>query len=66
MSVKIHFAPQDDDQPSGTVSFASWNNPDLQAAIRRAFGESPREEITDIYIDRQGVKALFVNKPESR
>lgn len=57
--IKIHFDPNENDVPTGVVSFASWEQLDLQDAIRKAFNESERENITDIYIDRRGIKALF-------
>ena len=56
--MKITFDPSNY-SPTGVVSFASWENKDLQAAIRKAFNESERENIVEIVIDRQGIKALF-------
>lgn len=56
--MKITFAPNNY-SPAGTVSFASWENSDLQAAIRQAFHESERENITEIVIERDGIKAVF-------
>lgn len=55
--MKIEFCPNE--SGSGCCSFASWENSDLQAAIRKAFNESPREQIVKIEIDRQGIKAFF-------
>ena len=46
-------------QPTGVCSFASWSNPDLLEAIRRVFGTSPREELVEIVIEREGIKAVF-------
>jgi len=46
-------------QPCGVISFASWTNSDLLAAIRQAFHESPREQIIEIVIEREGIKAIF-------
>ena len=57
--MKIHFAPTDTDGPTGVVSFASWNNRDLQGAIRQAFCESSREQIVELWIAREGIKAVF-------
>lgn len=48
--------------PSGIVSFASWDNPDLHKALRQCFHESPREEISEIHVDDKGIKAVFVVK----
>lgn len=56
--MKITFDPNNSSM-TGTVSFASWHNEDLQAAIRRAFNESPRERIVEIEIDQNGIKAKF-------
>lgn len=56
--MKIQFAPSNY-APTGVVSFASWENADLQAAIRQAFNESPREQIVEIVIERDGIKAVF-------
>ena len=61
--MKINYAPNDSQQkPSGAVSVLHWENADLQAAIRRAFNESPRETIVQIDIDRYGIKAYFDKK----
>jgi len=59
--MRIKFQPPNY-SPSGLVSFASWENHDLQEAIRRAFNESPREEIVELVIDRDGIKAVFGTK----
>lgn len=56
--MKVNFCPSNY-QLSGVVSFASWNNPALIDAIRKAFNESPRERIEEIVIDRDGIKARF-------
>ena len=56
--MKIIFCPNES-KMSGVVSYASWENRDLQDAIRRAFNVSPREEIVEIEIDRAGIKAKF-------
>ena len=56
--MKVNFNPQDYDL-TGCVSFCSWSNPEIQDAIRKAFNESEREEIVEIVIDRQGIKAKF-------
>ena len=56
--MKIKFLPSNY-SPTGIVSFASWDNHDLQEAIRRAFNESPREQIVEIIIERDGIKAVF-------
>lgn len=60
-TMKINWCPGDY-SPSGVVSFASWDHIDLQAAIRRAFNESPRERIVEIIIEREGIKAVFETK----
>jgi len=59
--MKIHFDPNNG-APTGVVSFASWENRDLQEALRKAFNESPREQITEIWINRDGIKAVFESK----
>lgn len=56
--MKINFCPNNY-SPCGVVSFASWENRDVQDAIRRAFNESPREEIVELVIERAGIKAVF-------
>lgn len=56
--MKINFAPNNY-SPTGVVSFASWDNAELKEAIRKAFNESPRERITEIVIERDGIKAVF-------
>jgi hypothetical protein len=64
--MKVTFAPNNSDGPTGTVSFASWDNRDLQDAIRKAFNESPRETIVEIIVERSGIKAVFEPKNVSR
>ena len=59
--MKIEFCPNNY-TPTGVCSFASWDNKDLQEAIRKAFHESPRERITEIVIERDGIKAIFEPK----
>lgn len=56
--MKVNYAPNNY-QPDGTVSFLSWSNNDLIEAIRRAFCESPREQIIELVIEREGLKAVF-------
>lgn len=56
--MKINYAPNNY-SPTGVVAFASWENQDLQAAIRLAFRESPREDIVELVIERDGIKAVF-------
>jgi len=56
--MKVHF-DENNSRPSGTASFASWENPDLLGAIRQAFRESPKESITDLWIDQRGITAVF-------
>ena len=60
--MKVTFAPNNY-QPNGTISFASWANSDLLAAIRLAFHESPRERITEIVVEQEGIKAIFEHRP---
>lgn len=55
--MKVEFEPRE--PSSGCWSFASWSNDDLQAAIRKAFNESPRERIIRIDITRDGIRAYF-------
>ena len=56
--MKITFAPNNY-APDGIVSFANWENRFLQQKIREAFRESPREQITELVIDRDGIRAVF-------
>ena len=56
--MKVSFDPNNY-QPDGTVSFLSWSNSDLHAALRTVFRESPRERIAEIVIERTGIKAVF-------
>lgn len=56
--MKVTFDPNNY-QPTGTIAFASWENKDLQKAIRQMFHESPREEIVEIVVEREGIKAIF-------
>lgn len=59
--MKVAFAPNNY-KPTGIISFASWENRDLQNAIRQAFHESPREDLVEIVIERDGIKAIFETK----
>lgn len=59
--MKVNYQPNNY-QPTGTISFASWENKDLQNAIRQAFHESPRERIVEIVVEREGIKAIFETK----
>ena len=56
--MKVTFCPTNY-QPSGSISFITWSNPELHEAIRRAFHESPRERLVEIIIERDGIKAVF-------
>jgi len=56
--MKITFCPNDY-SPTGICSFVSWENIGLQKAIRTAFHESPRERISEIVIERNGITAIF-------
>ena len=56
--MNVVFAPNNY-QPTGTISFASWENEDLQNAVRQVFHESPRERIIEIVVEREGIKAIF-------
>jgi hypothetical protein len=58
MMMKITYAPNNY-SATGVVAFASWENKELQAAIRLAFRESPQEDIVEIIIERDGIKAVF-------
>ena len=57
--MKISFNPNTDYAPAGTVSFVSWQDRNLQDAIRKAFRESPREEIVELVVESNGIKAVF-------
>ena len=59
--MKVQFSPNNYELV-GTVSFLSWSNPDFQNAIRKAFKEGPREQITELVIERDGIKARFEPK----
>ena len=63
--MKVSFSPNNHEL-SGTVSFASWSNQDLQDAIRKACHESPRERIVEIVIERDGIKAKFESQNTSQ
>ncbi len=56
--MEIKFSPNNGEL-IGTVSFLSWNDPVLHEAIRQAFGQSAREEIAEVWIERDGIKARF-------
>lgn len=56
--MKIEFDPNNY-TPTGVISFVTWENRELQDALRRAFHESPREELATIVIERAGIKAIF-------
>ena len=58
--MKIDYEPQE--RHSGVASFLSWSSPDFQNAIRAAFGQSSREEIVRLCIDRNGILAYFEPK----
>jgi hypothetical protein len=63
--VKINFCPSNY-EPAGVVSFVPWSNRELQEAFRRAFNESPREQIVELVIERAGVKAVFETRAACR
>lgn len=48
--------------PTGTVSFLSWENPAFREAMEQAFNVSPREIISQVVIERDGIKAVFESK----
>jgi len=56
--MKVNFAPNNY-HPTGVISFASWDNSDLRDAIRQAFHVSPQEQIVEIVVEREGIKAIF-------
>ena len=56
--MKVSFAPSNY-HPVGTIAFVSWENLDLQDAMRRLFRESPREKIVELVVDQAGIKAIF-------
>jgi hypothetical protein len=64
--MKITFDPQHEFVPSGVVSQIGWDNPELQAAIRAAFNESPREQIVALVIQRESLIARFEPKNSGR
>lgn len=59
--MKVNFCPKTY-QPTGTISFLSWTDPKLRKAIRQAFYESSREDIVEIVVEREGIKAIFKTK----
>lgn len=63
--MKIDFCPHQP-QGSGVCSFVTWENRDLQEALRRCFNESPREEIVLIEVTREGLKAYFNTRNAAR
>lgn len=57
--MKITFDPADGG-PCGVASFAAWESPAFQMALRKhVFRERPNEEIVELVISRDGIKALF-------
>jgi hypothetical protein len=64
--MKVAWCPSENERASGVASYASWENPDLQAAIEKAFNTSPRETITRVEINRDGIKAFFETKNACR
>lgn len=58
--MKIEFCPNA--KGSGTASYLSFTSAAFTEAIRQAFNESPREVITRIVIERDGITAFFETK----
>lgn len=61
--MQIEFDPLDSGGGSGTVSFASWQNEDLKAAIRTAFRERPHERLVRVIVGPRGMHAYFESRP---
>jgi hypothetical protein len=60
--MKVEFAPNNAPPLTGAVSFLSYADAEFQKAVRQMFNESPREQITEIRIERDGIKAKFESK----
>ena len=60
--MKVEVMPSNAAPLDGVVSFITWTNQDFQKAIRQMFNESPRELITEIRIERDGIKAKFAKR----
>ena len=58
--MQIRFAPNE--PRAGVCSFAFWDDRDLQEALRKAFHTSPREELTQVDVARDGVWAYFESR----
>lgn len=56
--MKVTFSPPNY-QPSGVVSFVPWSSPAVHAALRGLFQESPREDLVEVIIETDGMKAVF-------
>lgn len=60
--MEVVFNPPRDKQQSGTVSFASWQNRDLQAAMLRAFAIRGHEELKRLEVTPDGIRAIIETK----
>ena len=57
--MEIKILPNNYDGPSGTVSYIRYKDSRFDEAMRVMFNASPREEITEVVLDRDGIKAKF-------
>ncbi len=64
--MRIIFVNDFDDCPSGTVSQASWDNPQVKEAMNVVFRVQPHEEITEVYVTPEGLRAIFKFKDQPK
>ena len=64
--MKVSINPLPHERQCGLSSFASWENPDLQAALRAMFRIDPRrEKLEAIEIDRDGITVRMSHVPNA-
>ena len=56
--MNVQFAPNNY-QPDGVLARVSWSNQDLEKAMDMLFRTSPRERISELVIDMDGITAKF-------
>ncbi len=62
--LKVIINPTKDQQLSGLTSFASWQNPDLKAAILRAFAINPeKERLLQVEVNSDGITVRLETVP---
>lgn len=62
--MNIVFDPPELKFETGTSSFMSYHNPNFKRAMNEFFGVKNNEYITDIVIQRDGIRAYFKFKGE--